>query len=290
MPNTVFPNKVIEAKAQDLLTTSLNTRSLMTVDNDLAQNAGMTKTVNLYTYEGAAEEVAIGDGNTVRGSISYTGNDYTVKMVQQAFDYFDEDFMKDPTIVDNMLKGATQTMTNKMTADFIAACGGATMTLEVEALSYDAVVDAIVEMNVEDESGLFLVIPTAWKGALRKDPDYKAARMGEVVYNGQVGTVAGIPVIATKALTNAGYLMTKEAVELFMKKDVQVEQDRNPDTRANAVYLRTAYLVALVDATKIVKIVIAETETETDTPETGGTGNDETGNDENGNDETEITG
>lgn len=160
MANTVFPNKVIEAKAQDLLTTSLNTRTLMTIDNDLAQNAGMTKTVNLYTYEGAAEEVEIGKGNTVRGSISYEGKDYTVKMVQQAFDYFDEDFMKDPTIVDNMLKGATQTMTNKMTADFITACGGATMSLEVAELSYDAVVDAIVEMNVEDESGLFLVIPT----------------------------------------------------------------------------------------------------------------------------------
>lgn len=257
MANTVFPNKVIEAKAQDLLTTSLNTRTLMTVDTDLAQNAGMTKTINLYTYSGAAEEVEIGKGNTVRGSITYAGKDYTVKMVQQAFDYFDEDYMKDNTIVDNMLKGATQTMTNKMTADFIAACGGATMSLTVETLTYDSVVDAIVEMNVEDESGLFLVIPTAWKGELRKDPDYKAARMGEVVYNGQVGTVSGIPVIATKALTDAGYLMTKEAVELFMKKDVEVEQARDADTRKNSVYLRTAYLVALVDATKVVKITKA---------------------------------
>lgn len=254
MANTVFPNKVIEAKAEDLLLTSVNTRSLMTVDTDLAQNAGMTKTVNTYTYTGAAEEVEIGKGNTVRGTISYTGKDYTVKMVQQAFDYQDEDYMKDPTIVDNMLKGATQTMTNKMTSDFLAACGGATMTLEVAELTYDGVVDAIAEMNVENESGLFLVIPVAWKADLRKDPDYKAARMGEVVYNGQVGSVAGIPVIASKALTDAGYLMTTEAVELFMKKDVEVEQERDADTRTNSVYLRTAYLVALVDATKIVKI------------------------------------
>lgn len=257
MANTVFPNKVIEAKAQDLLTTAINTRSLMTVDNELAQNAGMTKTINTYTYSGAAEEVAIGQGNTVRGSISYTGKDYTVKMVQQAFDYFDEDAMKDPSIVENMVAGATQTMTNKMTADFIAACAGATMTFAVEELSYDGVVDAIAEMNIEDESQLFLVIPTQWKAELRKDPDYKAARMGEVVYNGQVGSVAGIPVICSKALTEAGYLMTKEAVELFMKKDVEVEQDRDADKRANSVYLRTAYLVALVDATKIVKITHA---------------------------------
>ena len=78
--------------------------------------------------------------------------------------------------------------------------------------------------------------------------------MGEVVYNGQVGTIAGIPVIATKALTDASYVMTKEAVKLFMKKDVEVEQDRDADKRTNSVYLRTAYVCALVDATKICKI------------------------------------
>ena len=121
MANTVYANKVIEAKAKDLLSTSVNTRNLMTVDNSLAQSAGMTKTINVYTYTGEAEELAAGVGNTAskRGSISYAGTDYTVKMVQQAFDYTDEDFMKDNTLVDNMLKGAAQVMTNKMTSDFI---------------------------------------------------------------------------------------------------------------------------------------------------------------------------
>ena len=36
MANTVYANKVIEAKAKDLLTTSVNTRNLMTVDTELA--------------------------------------------------------------------------------------------------------------------------------------------------------------------------------------------------------------------------------------------------------------
>ena len=67
----------------------------MSVDTSLAQEAGMTKTINVYTYNGTAEELAAGEGNTNRGSISYVGTDYTVKMVQQAFDYQDEDFMKD---------------------------------------------------------------------------------------------------------------------------------------------------------------------------------------------------
>lgn len=255
MANTVYNNKVLESKAKDLLTTAVNTRSLMSVDNSLTQEAGMVKTINVYEYTGEAEELAAGVGNTNRGSIKYTGNDYTVKMVQQAFDYQDEDFMKDNTIVDNMLIGANQVMVNKMTADFIAECGKATLKAEfATTFGYEAIVDAIAALNIEDESKLFVVIPNAWKAQLRKDEDYKSARMGEVVYNGQVGTVCGIPVIATKALTDKAYVMTNEAIKLFMKKDVEVEQDRDADTRTNSVYLRTAYVVALVDATKIASI------------------------------------
>ena len=259
MANTVYANKVIEAKAKDLLSTAINTRNLMTIDDSLTQEAGMTKTINVYTYSGEAEELAAGVGNTAskRGNISYTGTDYTVKMVQQAFDYTDEDFMKDNTIVDNMLKGANQVMINKMTSDFLTECAKATLKqtfTKGSAIGYDTIVDAISKLNLEDESEVFIVIPNAWKASLRKDTDYKSARMGEVIYNGQVGTICGIPVIASKALTDKAYVMTKEAVKLFMKKDVEVEQDRNKDKRINSVYLRTAYICALVDATKICEI------------------------------------
>ena len=255
MANTVYPNKVIEAKAKDLLTTSLNTRSLMSVDNSLTATAGMTKTINVYTYSGTAEELATGEANTNRGYISYVGKDYTVKRVQQVFDYFDDDYMKDNTIVDNMLKGANQVMVNKMTADFVGECGKATLSHSAATFGYDAIVDAISKLNFEDESKIFVVIPNEWKADLRKDEDYKAARMGEVIYNGQVGTICGIPVIATKALEDTAYVMTNEAVKLFMKKDVEVEQERDVERKENTVVLSTYYICALEDATKICKVV-----------------------------------
>ena len=287
MANTVFNNKVIEAKAKDLLTTAVNTRSLMTIDNTLTAEAGMVKTINVYTYSGEVEELGVGEGNTGKGSISYESKDYEVKINQQRFSYYDEDFMKDNTIVDNMLKGANQKMVNKMAADFIGECGKATLSHSAATFGYDAIVDAIAKLNIEDESKLFLVIPTAWKADLRKDEDYKAAQMGQVIYNGQVGAVAGIPVIATNALTDAAYIMTAEAVKNFMKQDVEVAQERVENERENIVYLRTAYVVALVDNTKICKIAIGETETDTpetdtpDTPDTPETG-DENGEPENG--------
>lgn len=68
MANTVYANKVIEAKAKDLLSTAVNTRNLMTIDNSLTQEAGMTKTINVYTYSGEAEALAVGVGNSATRS------------------------------------------------------------------------------------------------------------------------------------------------------------------------------------------------------------------------------
>ena len=254
MANTVFENKVIEAKATDLLTTAVNARSMMTVDNTLAESEGMTKTINVYTYTGKVEKLADGAKNTTRGSLAYTGVDYKVGRVQQVFDYTDSDYMKDNSIVDIGLEGANALMANQMTADFYAEAAKATEEHTAATFGYEAVVDAIAKLNIEDESKLFVVIPNAWKAEIRKDEDYKNARMGEVVYNGQVGTVAGIPVIATNALEDEAYVMTPEAIHLFMKKDVEVEQDRDVETKTNTIVLTTYYITALRNNNKICRI------------------------------------
>ena len=254
MANTVYENKVIEAKATDLLTTAVNTRSLMTIDNSLAETDGMTKTINVYTYTGKVEKLADGAANTTRGSIKFVGTDYKVQRAQQTFDYTDSDFMKDSNCVDMSLNGANEEMTNTMTADFFTECAKATTIHTAATFGYDTIVDGIQKLKVEDESKLFVVIPNAWKADLRKDEDYKAARMGEVVYNGQVGTICGIPVIATNALEDEAYIMTTEAVKLFMKKDVEVEQKRDVETKTNTVVLATYYICALVNQNKICKV------------------------------------
>ena len=257
MANTIFENKVIEAKATDLLTTSVNARSLMTVDNSLVETEGMTKTINVYTYTGKVEKLADGAKNSQRGVIAYTGKDYKVGRVQQVFDYTDSDFMKDNAIVDMSLEGANALMANQMTEDFYAEAAKASLTHSVAEFGYEGVVDAIAKLNIEDESKVIVVIPTAWKAEIRKDEDYKNARMGEVVYNGQVGTIAGLPVVATNALADEAYVLTPEAIKLFMKKDVEVEQARDVESKTNTVVLTTYYICALVNNNKICKIVKA---------------------------------
>jgi hypothetical protein len=253
MAHTIFENKVIEAKATELLTTAINARNLMTIDNDLAGQEGMTKVVNVYSYTGSVEKLADGEKNSTRGALAFTPKEYKVARAQHTFDYTDTQYMTDNNVLDMSLKYANDVMTNEMTKDFYTECAKCSKSVPAP-ISYDAIVDAISEVGLENEAGIFVVIPNAWKADLRKDEDYKNARMGEVVYGGQVGTIAGIPVIATNALTDAAYVMTKDAVKLFMKKDVEVEQDRDIETKANTVVLTTYYVCALADDSKIVAI------------------------------------
>ena len=254
MANTIFENKVIEAKATDLLTTSVNARSLMTVDTSLAENEGQTKTVAVYQYTGKVEKLADGAKNSVRGALTHTSVDYKVQRAQQVFDYSDSDYQKDNSIVDIGLEGANALMANEMTADFYTEAAKASLEHSAAAFGYEAIVDAIAKMNIEDESKLFVVIPTAWKAEIRKDEDYKNAQAGSVIYNGQVGTVAGIPVIATNALEDEAYVMTNEAIHLIMKEDVEVEQDRDVETKTNTIVLSAYYICALRNQNKICRI------------------------------------
>ena len=67
--------------------------------------------------------------------------------------------------------------------------------------------------------------------------------------------ISGVPVIVSK-LTPKGeaFLATKEAITLFVKKDSEVEQEREANKRLNSVFMRKVHLVALTDATKVVRI------------------------------------
>lgn len=258
VPNNVIQDrKVIEDRIKDILETSLDTVQLMTIDNDLAENAGMVKSINTYEYEGAVEAVAEGATNTTRGIVKFTEKEYRVQVKQQVFDYTDEQYMKDPMVVEVGAKGMATTMKNDMNSDFFTEIAKTTTLHECETFSYDAVVDAIGKMNVEDENGLFLLIGNDLKAVIRKDADFKASRLGEILYTGQIGDICGVPVIVSKKVpVKTAYLATKEAVTLFMKKSSELESDRKKEERINTEIARKVCLVALTDATKAVKITV----------------------------------
>ena len=174
----------------------------------------------------------------------------------------DEEFMQDPLVLDYGMSGAATLMVNDMTKDFFTEIAKATLTqnwAKGTTFSYDTVVDAIAKMNIEDESGLFLLIGNDLKATIRKDSDFKSKELGKVIADGAIGTLSGVPVIPSKAVpSGTAYLATREAVTLFTKKDNEVEQERDGEARKNTIIMRKVNLVALTDATKVVKITEAQ--------------------------------
>lgn len=256
--NVVYDNFVLENKFKDILETKLDAIKFMTVDTDLQGVEGMKKTINTYTYEGAVEAVEEGATNTTRGKVTFVDQDYDVIVKQQVFDYTDEQAMKDRNVVEVGVKGSAVEMVNDLNNDFFTEIAKtSTLHTHTGALSYDVIVDAIEKMNIEDETGLFLLIGTDLKAQIRKDPDFKASRLGEMLYHGQIGDICGVPVAVSKKVpANTAYLATKEAVTCFVKKQNEVEQDRQKEKRINTVITRKVALVALTDATKAVKITV----------------------------------
>ena len=277
MPNQIvkpaqhqlYDNEVLAVKLDEILETYLNAQNLMTVDASLVEAAGMWKTINTYIYEGNVKEVGMGEGNEDSGVVKLEAINHEVKVFQQHFKYQDEEIMRDPRVLEVAIKGMAESMVNHLNKQFFDAIASldsleeeGAMVQEVSKIGYEEVVDGLARFaNVkaanEDEAGLFLLISHTDRAELRKDPDFVSAQLGKILFDGQIGSIAGVPVIVSRKVpAGEAYLMTKEAVTCFVKKSSEVEQDREPNTRTNHIYGRKVNLVALTDATKIVKIKI----------------------------------
>lgn len=260
MAHTIYQNFILANKVSDILTTQVDLNTYMTVDTELAENAGMKKVINTYTATGNVENLAMGEGNTADIEVSFTPTEYTVGTTQGRFKYYDEQEMTDPMVVDAGLDGIAKTMVNDFTTKAIAEYEKATLTLTGTAWSFDTVVDAIAKMNLEDETGLFLLISPADQANFRKALKDDLKYVEGFVRTGYIGSVCGVPVIVSKAVAKGkGYLATKDAITLFIKKDTEIEQERDANTRENRVFVRKVALVALTDATKLVKITVSTT-------------------------------
>ena len=257
MAHTIYQNFVLENKIEDLLTTQLSLAQFCTVDNSLTEAPGMKKTINTYTATGNVEDLAMGVGNSQDIEVSFSPKTYTVGVTQGRFQYYDEQEMTDPMVVDTGLYALATQMTNDLTSKIIAEYENASLTYDASAagLTFDNIVDAIAKYPYESESGLFLLINMKDKAALRKALGDDLKYVEDFARTGYIGTVCGVPVYVSKAVpAKTAYLATKEAVTLFYKKGSEIEQERDANVRNNKVFARKVMLVALTDATKVIKI------------------------------------
>lgn len=255
MSHTIYDRFVLEDRIEDMLATKVDLNNYLHVDNSLAENPGMLKKIHKYIATGDVDEVAMGEGNTNEITVSYAEEEYRVGTTQGKFVYYDEEEMTDPMVVETGLQGLADKMTNDFTAKAIAEFGKANLIHYGCQWKYADVVDAIALFPYEDEAGLWMLINPKQLASFRKNLGDDLKYVEANVRTGYIGSVCGVPVSISKAVPDGkAFIGTNEAVTLFLKKGSEIEQDRVADTRKNSVFARKVALVALTDATRIVKL------------------------------------
>ena len=258
MAHKIYDNFFLSNEVEDQYNSHLNLQTFCTVDNSLAGEAGMKRKINVYSATDGTEKLAMGEGNSKSIEVTYSEMEYEILMAQNRFDYYDEQAMTDPNLVPVGTRHMGTDMYNTVNDDIFAEFQKATLTVPASAPNFDAFVDAMAKLNTENEPDTFAFVCPEDMAKIRKALKDDLKYVSEFSKSGYVGTVGcGTNLYLKKDATPGEIIVaTKDAVTLFNKKGVEIEQERDADHRKNSIWSRKYYLAALTDATKVVKITL----------------------------------
>lgn len=261
MANKPFDNYVLANEIEDQYNSHLDLERFCTVDTSLETNNGMKKIVHVYSATEGTEILNVGEGNTKSIAASFTSKEYDIQCAQNRFDWYDEEEMKDPMIVRTGTQFQGTDLYNETNKELYAEFAKATKTVTASAFNFDAFVDAVALLDKEDyndNTEVFAFISNKdlaeVKKAVKDDLKYRS----EIVTSGYVGTVAGVNLYRKKDATEGTIVVaTKQAVTKFSKKGIDIEDERDANTRMNSKFSRKYFVVALTDERYAVKITKA---------------------------------
>ena len=263
MAHKIYDNFFLSNEVEDQYNSHLDLMSFCNIDNSLVGAPGMKRKINVYSATDGTQKLAMGEGNTKSIEVNYSEKEYEILLAQNRFEYYDEQAMIDPMLVPVGMKHAGTDMFNTVNGDIFAEFKKATLEQPTAAFDFAAFVDAQAQLNLENLEGVSIfgfVCPADMakvRKALKEDLKYVEA----FAKNGYVGTVGGVNLYTKKdAVAGEIIMATRDAVTLFNKKGVEIEQPpRSADdanVRLNTIISRKYYLAALTDATKAVKITL----------------------------------
>ncbi len=274
MAHKIYDNFFLSNEVEDQFNSHLDLQQFCTVDNSLVGTAGMIRKINVYKATNGTEKLGMGEGNTKSIEVSYTPEEYKILMAQNKFEYYDEQEMTDPMLVPVGTRHMGTDLFNTVNGDIYGEFKKATMVVLAEKFNFAAFVDAVASLNIESTDNqpekvapqTFAFINGADTAELRKNLAEDLKYVEAYARSGYVGTVAGVNIYTKKDATKGTVVVaTRQAVTIFNKKGVEIEQERDADHRKNDIYSRKYYLAALTDATKAVKICKGTAAASTDT-------------------------
>lgn len=262
---------------------ALRVTGMYKVDRTLAGRPGNTIKIPRWDYIGAAYDTAEG----VEGTLDKLGYDmsaeYTVKKITKNICLTDEAVLSG--YGSPMTEAARQlrmALADKIDNDGISLLStyggdGAPETDLVvttsEKLGYDTILDGVDKFEREEQGGtMYLLCGQEGIKDVRRDRRYidaGTAFSSENYQNGTAARVAGCLVrISNKIEGKVAYIILPGALTCFMKRSVAVETARDILKKQTLISADCHYVVAITDASKIVRINFgAET-----APDEGGEG------------------
>lgn len=232
-------------------------------DRTLAGQPGDTITVPKFAYIGEAEDVAEGVamGTTV---LTASTTKATVKKAGKAVELTDESVLSgygDPIGEANKQLGMS--IADKIDNDCMVALSKGSMTYDgiAGAIGYEGVVNAIDLFEEEDQEPKVIFIHPKQVTQLRKDPEFRDKNKYplDVVMTGVIGEIAGCQVVPTKRVKlnsgSTGYvnpIIKAGALTIYLKRDVQVETDRDILKKTTVISTDEHYVSVLSNDSKVV--------------------------------------
>ena len=258
MAHKIYDNFYLSNEVEDQYNSHLDLLQFCKIDNSLVGTPGMKRKINVYQATDGVEVLGMGEGNSKSIEVSYAEKEYEILMAQNRFDYYDEQAMTDPMLVPVGTRHMGTDMFNHVNGDIFAEFKKATLAVPAATFGFDAFVDAMAKLNVEEEPNTFGFVCPEDMAKVRKALKDELKYVEAFARTGYVGTVGcGTHLYLKKDATPGEIIVaTRDAVTLFNKKGVEIEQERDANIRKNSIWSRKYYLAALTDATKAVKITL----------------------------------
>ncbi|WP_404351668.1 N4-gp56 family major capsid protein [Sutcliffiella horikoshii] len=267
MAQTKLANLVNPQVMADMISAGLPSKikfsPLARIDTTLVGQAGDTVTIPKYGYIGDADDLTEG---VAMGTVvlSATTQTVTIKQAGKAVEITDKAALAgygDP--VGEAEKQLEDSIASKVDVDSVAALNGASLSHDASAnvISYNSIVDGVDKFEEEDDEAKILFIHPLQKGTLRKDAQF-IENVPNAFMTGVIGEIAGCQVVASKKVPFDGvegkytnFIVKPGALAIYLKRDVEVESQRDILAKTTVISADEHYVAALEDDSKVIKLI-----------------------------------
>lgn len=230
---------------------------LATIGRELQGRAGNTLTMPKFGYIGDATDVAEGEDIPI-AKMSTSETEVTIKKAGRGVELTDEAVLNgygdQIGEAKNQLK---MSIANKVDNDVLEELKTKTTLTSTGAMSVSTLLGARAKFGEKVNQPAVVVMNSANYVKIAENI-LSLENSDKVLINGVVGKVAGLQVAISDKLDDAeAYIIATGALGIEMKREVQVESDRDIVAKTTVITADQHYVAYLKDESKAIKITIA---------------------------------